>query len=277
MVTRRTVLAVATAALLAGCSSEDSRVAGLQKRYAAEAGVSSVTLSTFTPNEAIFTKNAEGDVTLAEDTTTEQQAALVARFFEYAQSAGLTNRDLAGINFHMPHGSSLTIRSLMLDSAQSTEVVTALAAVPGASATVEIGAPLPWNRIDSTVNREVAKNIVASAALVAVVPYGPLFSTEVTVSDKAVNTYTVMADHRIGVGELRFAAEVQAWLATHPTDGFILPFSSAENARIDVTTVADESEGVRALARSARAAGIGNEVDAYLVHGGVPYLSVPRQ
>jgi hypothetical protein len=277
MVTRRTVLAVAAAALLAGCSSVDSAVAGLQKRYAAEAGVSSVTLSTSTQNEAIFAKNARGDVTLAEDTTTEQQAALVARFFEYAQGAGLKTNDLAEINFHMPHGSSLTIRFLMLDSAQSTEVVTALAAVPGASATVEIGAPLPGIWIDSTVNREVAKNIVASAALVAAVPYGPLFSTEVSVGDQAVHTYTVMADHRIGVGELRFAAEVQAWLATHPTDGFILPFSSADNASIDVTTVADESEGVRALARSARAAGIRNEVDAYLVQGRVPYLSIPRQ
>jgi hypothetical protein len=275
MVTRRTVLAVATAALLAGCSSQDSRVAGLQKRYAAEAGVSSVTLSTFTPNESIFAKKAEGDVTLAEDTTTEQQAVLVARFFEYAQGAGLTTHDLAEINFHMPHGSSLTIRFLMLDSAQSTEVVTALAAVPGASATVE--GPLPCTRIDSPVNRETAKNIVASAALVSAVPYGPLFSTEVTVSDKAVHTYTVMADHRIGAGELGFAAEVQAWLATHPTEGFILPFSSAENASITIRTVADESEGVRALARSARAAGIGNEVDAYLVQGRVPYLSIPRQ
>jgi len=277
MVTRRTVLAVATAALLAGCSSEESRVAGLQRRYAAEVGVSSVTLSTFTPNEAIFAKNAEGDVTLAQDTTTEQQAALVARFFEYAQGAGLTTHDLAEINFHMPHGSSLTIRFLMLDSAQSTEVVTALAAVPGASATVEGGAPLPWNRIISTVRRETAKNIVGSAALVSAVPYGPLFSTEVTVSDKAVHTYTVLADHRIGVGELPFAAEVQAWLATHPTDGFILPFSSADNARIAIRTVADESEGVRALARSARSAGIGNRIDAYLVHGAAAYLSIPRQ
>jgi hypothetical protein len=277
MVTRRTVLAVAAAALLAGCSSEDSAVAGLQKRYAAEAGVSSVTLSTFTPNEGIFTKDARGDVTLAEDTTTEQQAALVARFFEYAQSAGLTTQHLAEINFHMPHGSSVTIRFLMLDSAQSTEVVTALAVVPGASATVEVGAPLPGIWIDSTVNREVAKNIVASAALVAAVPYGQLFSTEVSVGDRAVNAYTVLADHRIGVGELRFAAVVQAWLATHPTDGFILPFSSADNARIVIRTVADESEGIRALAGSARAAGIGNRIDAYLVHGAAAYLSIPRQ
>jgi hypothetical protein len=277
MVTRRAVLAVAAAALLAGCSSEDSAVAGLQKRYAAEAGVSSVTLSTFTPNEGIFTKDARGEVTLAEDTTTEQQAVLVARFFEYAQSAGLTTQHLAEITFHMPHGSSLTIRFLMLDSARSTEVVTALAAVPGASATVEVGAPLPWNRIMSTVTRETAKDIVGSAALVSAVPFGPLFSTEMTVGDKAVNPYTVLADHHIGVGEVRFAADVAAWLATHPTEGFILPFSSADNTRMVVVTLADESEGVRALASSARAAGIGNEVDAYLVNGAVAYLSIPRQ
>ena len=277
MVTRRTVLALTAAALVAGCSSEDSAVPALQKRYAAEAGVSSVTLSTFTPNEGIFTKDWRGEVTLADGLTVEQQSALVARFFEYAQSAGLTSQHLAEIIFHMPQGSPLTIRFLLLDGAQSTEVVTALAAVPGASATVEVGVPLPWNRITSTVTRETAKNIAGSTALVSAVPYGPLFSTQVAVGDREVNPYTVLADHDIGVGELLFAADVQAWLATHPTEGFILPFSSADNARIVIRTVADESEGVRALASSARAAGIGTGIDAYLVRGSSAYLSIPRQ
>ena len=277
MVTRRTVLTLTAAALLAGCSSEDSAVPVLQERYAAEEGVSSVTLSTFTPDEGIFTKDWRGEVTLADGLTVEQQSALVARFSEYARSAGLTTQHLTELAFHMPRSSSLTMRFLLLDSAQSTEVVTALAAVPGASATVEVGVPLPSNRITSTVTREVAQNIVGSATLLAGLPYGPLFTTEVAVGDKAVNPYTVLADHLIGDGELQFAADLQAWLATHPTEGVILPFSSADNARIVLRTVADESEGVRTLGSSARAAGIGTMIDAYLVHGSTAYVSIPRQ
>lgn len=270
------MLAVAAAALLAGCSSEDSAVPTLQQRYGAEAGVSSVTLSTFTPNEAMFTKNVQGDATLAEDTTTQQQTVLVGRFFEYALAAGLTAAHLASITFHLPHGSSATVRFMTLDSAQSAEVVAALAAVPGGGATVEVGAPLPWIRIASTVSRDAAQNILASATLVAGVPYGKLFSTEVSVSDRKTNPYTVVADHQIGAGELRFAADVQAWLASHPTDGFILPFSTSDTARIAVRTVADESDGIRALGNSARAAGIKNRIDAYRTDGSAPYLSIPR-
>lgn len=278
MVTRRTVLAVATAALLAGCSSEDSAVAGLQKRYAAEAGVSSVTLSTFTPNEAVGTKNWRGDVAFSPSTTPEQQGSLIARFFEYAQSAGLAARDMSAISFAGPHGASVIVRFLMLDGEQSTEVATLVAAAPGASATIEVGSPLPSLRIASTVTRQEAMNVVRSVAWMANVPAAEHFTTQLSVSDHQVPyPYTVSADHHVGAAEARFAVVVQAWLASHPTVGFVLPFSSADNARIIAYTVADESAGIQSLARSAREAGIVTGIDGYLSEGGVPYLSIPRQ
>jgi hypothetical protein len=40
--------------------------------------------------------------------------------------------------------------------------------------------------------------------------------------------------------------------------------------------VADESDGIRALGTSARAAGITNRIDAYRTDGSAPYLSIPR-
>jgi hypothetical protein len=268
--------ASAAVSLLGGCSQAvDGQTSKVQKRVGAETGVESIDMTTDLPNETIYFKNWSGKVVFSEKATDEQVGALIGLFFKYAKEAGLGVDNMTSATFRTHRGGYLDVRRLMLDTSQAAQAGVAMSAMPQATLAVSSGSGRPCLDASSTVMRDSAKDLTRSAALMFTAPALDLFETTLTISDHGnPHPYTVYATHRLTVADLGFAATCHRWVMTHPTTGFVLPFSTQANAHIMAYTDTDLTAEVKALAAAARDAGVTSVVDAYLNTGSTPYLTI---
>lgn len=275
-VARRTLIGAAAATLLTACSSEQSRSADLQKQFAREAGVTSVTLTTYTPNESIFLTYWKGEATLADDLSGDEQGRLLARFFELATAAGLTVDHMSGVTFHLPAATSVSVSHLLLDANQAAEAVQLVHHWEGATATVGTGIGKPSLWVRNVVSREEALDVVRSAASLEALVWPASFTTEVSLLDgKVPDGYTVWTDRPVSASDLSFMVPVGAWLTAYGAAGFTLGFTSTDRVRLVVDTSSDESASLKGLIQTANAMDVSFELTATRVGQSSPYLTSP--
>jgi len=277
MITRRVVILASAALALAGCSSVDSSIANVQRRYAAQQGVAAVILTAYIPNESIWDKAYEGKITFTADATVERQGTLIALLFDYLRDAGLDPLWMHGMTFTTAQGVSVSFGEAVHDANLATEVAAVVASTPGASLSIDyLGPPLPVLNIDWKVSTEEAKDLVHSVARISAVIKNPSLDIGAGVNDCCdINGFDVSADRPITTQELAFAAALQAWMPTHGVVGLVLPFNERDDW-ITIHTIENQTADLRVLIQWARSVGIKNRVDAYLEHAATPYLTIPR-
>lgn len=279
MIARRLLLGLVAAVALAGCARVDpavvAKVNKLQEQYAKEPGVTGVDLSTFLVTES-FDTGWRGTITLADTTTKEDQARLVARFFDLATSIEVPQKHFDGISVQLPKGTTISTH-VVLDEALATEVVTALGLLPdGATGGCSAGTP-PGLTLTVVLPTTDPALFVSAAGNLVTIARPSSFATTVTVHmETSPNESTVYATRELTSAEEGFLATLPAWLAVHRTEWLGVPIDDRANSLIRLGTKTDESTAVRQLAQAARAAGFKQQIDAYLVGTYSPYLSIPR-
>lgn len=272
---RRAVLGAALVAALSACAQVDSgvasKVAKLQSEYGKEQGVTSVALTASLKNES-FTTIWWGKATLADGVSLDDQARLLVRLFDLAGSLGLPAAQFDWLAFTLPGQTQVTVHR-PLDQAWATDLVTALAKAPGATAglddrTLTVNVTLAAADLVSFV--DVATPILTIAqptsfALSAGAQYGT-FPAESSLA----------TDHHLSDQELSALPLFKAWLVAHRTTEYHVLLSDSEKGAVTLHTAADETDAVKALATAMSARGVRSSYLAYVGDAQQPYLSIPR-
>ena len=277
MMSRRGLLGmVAVVGALAGCSTVSSGAAKLQKSYAAEDGVASVTVTSRWQQETILHDIWSADVSFADGLTADRMAQLLARFFQLATSAGLSADRFDTATFGWSTGAALST-SVMLDASQSAELMATMTSQTGASGSVAAGTPplfgMRWVRDaqDAVAFLDAAQPLVS-------VPRAASFVTSVIVETAIAlpsQGFRLRSDSALTEGYARLLVFLRSWLSAHRVLAFDIPLSRDVDGVLSVTTSDDQTAPVRALAAMVRTAGIPARVDGYLAGGADPYVSIP--
>ena len=271
------MLGLAAALALAGCATDPvvaARVKMVQDRYSKEAGVTSADLHASLKNES-FDTTWWGTVTLDDAITIEDQARLIARFFEIATQVGGLKENFEWIIVNLPRRRSMSLSS-PVDEARATGILTTLDLLPegstggydGSSMLLEMQVKLPAMAVEA---------FVPAAIDLVTIARPQSFPTEVTVTMGSLpDESMIYAARDLTSSEKSFLAALPAWLALLKTSWLVVPIDDSSTSLIRIATAEDESSAVRELALLARTAGFKQQIDAYLVGTYSPYLSIPR-
>jgi len=277
MMSRRGLLGmIATIGALAGCSTVSSGASKLQKSYAAETGVASVTVTSRSQQNTINHDVWSADVSFGNGLSTDRQSQLLARFFELATSAGLPADRFDSAIFRWATGASLATY-ILLDANQSGELIATMSQAGDATASVAVGNP-PLFGVQFVRDAQDAVAFLDAAQPLVSVPRAASFVTSVIVETAIAlpsQGFRLRSDSALTEGYARLLVFLRSWLSAHRVLAFDIPLSRDVDGVLSVTTSDDQTAPVRALAAMVRTAGIPARVDGYLAGGADPYVSIP--
>lgn len=277
MMSRRGLLGmVAVAGALAGCSTVSSGASKLQKSYAAETGVASVSVLSSWQQETILYDIWSADVLFADGLAADRKAQLIARFFELASRAGLPSDRFEYVGFRWAKETHLTAR-IPLDAGQSAELLGTIGQAEDGGGSVSAGSPPHFGVLWVRDAQDGVAFLDAAQPLLSV-PRGASFFTHIAVESKMVlpsEGFRLSSDRALTEGDLRLLSFLRSWLPAHRALSFDIPLSRDVDGVLMVTTPDDQTAAVRQLAAVVRTAGIPATINGYRLGSTDPYVSIP--
>jgi hypothetical protein len=277
MMSRRGLLGmVAVIGALAGCSTVSSGASKLQKSYAAETGVASVSVISRWQQETIFHDIWSADVSFVDGLAADRKAQLIARFFELASRAGLPSDRFDYVIFRWAPGTDLTT-SILLDAGQSAELLGTIGQAAGGGGSVDAGRPPDFGVLWVRDAQDGVAFLDAAQPLLSV-PRAASFFTSIAVESKMLlpsQGFRLMSDRALTEGDLRLLSFLRSWLPAHRVLSFRIPLSRDVDGVLRVTTPDDQTAAVRQLAAVVRTAGIPATINGYKLGDTDPYVSIP--